>query len=300
MLVVAGGQAAVLLAAVDEALDAVAQAVQRPVEGPGPAFVDLPRDRAADAAPPAGAADPPAAVALVPRDPARAPLRPTAPGPLDRPRSRSCSNAVASCCWPGVSTRVSGLPPPSARRWTLVEKPPRLRPSASVSGSPPLPRPRAGAPGSPSRPRNGPSNRPRRPRRPAVGPRRRPAPRPRPAATAGSGCTPSTRGRTAPAGRARAHPCAASTGSRSGPCDGPYWACPSPASRAGVVAGAVPIARSLARLGSAYQKGTARDQPLRTGPRAFFFRPTVRALFPASGRPCATIQPHPDSDQAGR
>jgi hypothetical protein len=41
----------------------------------------------------------------------------------------------ASCRWPGVTTRGISLPPPSARRWTLGLKPPRLRPKASVSGA---------------------------------------------------------------------------------------------------------------------------------------------------------------------
>src|SRR5262245_9612198 len=59
------------------------------------------------------------------------------PGPtrFTCPPSINGGNTSASCRWPGVNTRVISLPPPSARRWTLVLKPPRLRPKASVSGS---------------------------------------------------------------------------------------------------------------------------------------------------------------------
>ena len=47
------------------------------------------------------------------------------------PLSISASNA--NCSWrsPAVSTAAMGLPPPSARRCSLVENPPWLRPSAS-------------------------------------------------------------------------------------------------------------------------------------------------------------------------
>lgn len=38
---------------------------------------------------------------------------------------------------PPVRWKVTGLPCPSARTWTLVENPPRLRPSASSGASPP-------------------------------------------------------------------------------------------------------------------------------------------------------------------
>src|SRR5436190_19237991 len=43
-LVIAGGQAAELLAAGDQVLDAMAQPVERPIEGAGPALVGLARD----------------------------------------------------------------------------------------------------------------------------------------------------------------------------------------------------------------------------------------------------------------
>ena len=64
-------------------------------------------------------------------------------GRLTAPFSISCSNTVTSCCWPGVSTNVTGLPSPSQRTWILVENPPWLRPKASFCGSPLLHRLRA-------------------------------------------------------------------------------------------------------------------------------------------------------------
>ena len=72
------------------------------------------------------------------------PLSPTSlPGKsLGRPRplrlmlpcSINCSNTVHSCCWPGVSTTVTGLPLPSHLTCIFVPNPPLLQPKASVSG----------------------------------------------------------------------------------------------------------------------------------------------------------------------
>src|SRR4051794_23552494 len=56
------------------------------------------------------------------------------PARLMSPCSINCSNTVASCCWPGVSTNVTGLPLPSHRTCILVPNPPLLQPKASVSG----------------------------------------------------------------------------------------------------------------------------------------------------------------------
>jgi hypothetical protein len=53
---------------------------------------------------------------------------------LIAPCSINCSNTVASCCWPGVSTNVTGLPLPSHLTCILVPNPPLLQPNASVSG----------------------------------------------------------------------------------------------------------------------------------------------------------------------
>src|SRR5215210_142232 len=63
---------------------------------------------------------------------------------LTLPPSIKPSKATVSWHWPGVSTKVIGLPLPSQRTCTLVENPPRLLPKASCSGSPPLPQMRAG------------------------------------------------------------------------------------------------------------------------------------------------------------
>jgi len=46
--------------------------------------------------------------------------------------------AICSLRSPPVSTTVMGLPPPSARRCSLVENPPWLRPSASALSWPPM------------------------------------------------------------------------------------------------------------------------------------------------------------------
>src|SRR5215212_12067689 len=64
-LVVAGGQAAELLAATNQVLHAVAPPVQRPIEGAAAALVGLARDGVPDAAAAARLADGPAAVAFV-------------------------------------------------------------------------------------------------------------------------------------------------------------------------------------------------------------------------------------------
>src|SRR6188472_4536600 len=56
------------------------------------------------------------------------------PARLIAPCSINCSNTVHSCCWPGVSTNVTGLPLPSHLTCTLVPNPPLLQPKASVCG----------------------------------------------------------------------------------------------------------------------------------------------------------------------
>jgi hypothetical protein len=66
------------------------------------------------------------------------------PTRLTAPLSISCLNIVTSCCWPGVSANVTGLPAPSHLTCILVENPPWLRPKASFRGSPLLHRLRAG------------------------------------------------------------------------------------------------------------------------------------------------------------
>src|SRR5205823_2103691 len=56
------------------------------------------------------------------------------PDRLTSPCSINCSNTEHSCCWPGVSTNVTGLPLPSHRTCILVPNRPLLQPKASVSG----------------------------------------------------------------------------------------------------------------------------------------------------------------------
>src|ERR671917_1940849 len=66
--------------------------------------------------------------------------------PFTTPWAINWGNTGASWRWPGVSTRVISLPPPSARRCTLVLQPPWLRPKASPSGFSPWLPPRADGP----------------------------------------------------------------------------------------------------------------------------------------------------------
>ena len=56
------------------------------------------------------------------------------PGRLTAPPSNKAGSCWDSSACPGVNTRQIGLPLPSARKWTLVLNPPRLRPKASVAG----------------------------------------------------------------------------------------------------------------------------------------------------------------------
>src|SRR5919202_4191275 len=79
-LVVAGGQAAELLAAGDQPLHPVAQAVRRTVEAAATALRPQPGDGVADAAPPAVGAPRPPGVAPVAYHPTRAQTWPAAAG----------------------------------------------------------------------------------------------------------------------------------------------------------------------------------------------------------------------------
>lgn len=56
------------------------------------------------------------------------------PGRLMAPPSNKAGNCWDSSACPGVNTKQIGLPLPSARKWTLVLNPPRLRPNASAAG----------------------------------------------------------------------------------------------------------------------------------------------------------------------
>ena len=130
-----------------------------------------------------------------------------------------------------------GFPLPSARRWILVESPPRLRPdasesspapaAASASKAPPfssqyLLQRRADAPEPRSRPRDGVPSRSLPERPPGVGAPQAPVPT-RPLSPSGrSGLPRCARGRTRVEGRARALRCDRSRGWRSRRCDGPW------------------------------------------------------------------------------
>src|SRR5919202_5227539 len=83
-LVVAGGQAAELLAAGDQPLHPVAQAVRRAVDGTAPALGPQPGDGVADAAPAAVGAPRPPGVAPIAHHAPGAQPRPAAPGAAHR------------------------------------------------------------------------------------------------------------------------------------------------------------------------------------------------------------------------
>src|SRR5215211_8564106 len=210
--VVAGGDGPELLAAVDQPLDAFPFPVGGAVEAHAAArLVAQARDHRADPAPPQVAPDLPSGVALV----ARHPRRPDA-DPAARPPHRA---ALQQRLDPGRLLALAagqhprdGLPRRSARRWSLVEKPPLLLPNA-WSPPPFSPPPRAGAPGSPCRPGRAATNRGRHGRRRRPGAPPAPGPRPRPVATAGTGNAPSATCRTARAGRATGRRCAPARGS---------------------------------------------------------------------------------------
>ena len=150
-LLVAGGQPAALLEAVDAPLDHVAALVRLGVEGRRPpgrcarwrrwsarSGMDV-RDAA------------PAQVAPVDRGscspcpPGRgrgacgaAPARRGAPGWPSSTGARWAPSAA----WPRLRSSARGRPWPSQARCTLVLSPPRLRPSAWAAGGPPFPGPR--------------------------------------------------------------------------------------------------------------------------------------------------------------
>src|ERR1051325_11555452 len=84
-LVVAGGEAAELLAAGDEVLDPVSSAVDGAVERPGAVLVASAWDGVADAAAPAVRTSGTPGVALVARDPVRTDAGSAPAGPPDRP-----------------------------------------------------------------------------------------------------------------------------------------------------------------------------------------------------------------------
>jgi hypothetical protein len=209
-LFIAGGQAPKLFTSIDEALDAMAQAVEGAMKRPLVTFILLAGDGDSDAMLARILANLPAAVPFITHDTTRSALGAADPRRLTAPVSRSGSKTVASWRCPGVRMTVMSWPFPSARRWTWVLNPPRLRPRASDAGSLFLPQPRVGGLGSwCHRHHGGPSS---------VGQRHRLALAPLP--RAGSRCPPAANGRSdwpryatghsARAAPARGHRCAES------------------------------------------------------------------------------------------
>lgn len=144
------------------------------------------------------------------------------PGParLTWPRVNKSSATVASCCWPGVKTKVINFPLPSTRTWILVLSPPRPRPKASASGELFLPPPRVGGLAQSSHPQNGSPSSTRRAGRRSSEARSRGVPTRPPYANAETGCKRWSISHSAPANPARAHPFAQSTASHSPSSDG--------------------------------------------------------------------------------
>src|SRR6478672_1848310 len=81
------------------------------------------------------------------------------PGRLTPPLESRASTTLASWLWPGVNTSAIKRPWRSVRRWTLVLKPPLLRPRASAAAFVFLPQPHVGGHAQPSHPRSGLPNR---------------------------------------------------------------------------------------------------------------------------------------------
>src|SRR5215210_8859325 len=115
-LVVAGGQAAELLAAGDQILHAVAPPVECPIEGAALSLVGLARDSDPDPAAAAPVADGSTAVALVAGHALGTHPRPPAAGTPHRALGQQPREHRRLVRLAGVSTSVIGLPPPSARR----------------------------------------------------------------------------------------------------------------------------------------------------------------------------------------
>ena len=145
--------------------------------------------------------------------------------PAARSSTRS-AKARVSCASPGVRTRASGRPRASQRRCSLVENPPRERPSAWPC-CPPWRRPRAGARGPWCCRASARAPRPRRSR-----PGRRTPPRTRPGrASARTGARRCSTSRSAPGPPASGRPRGLATGCRPG--IGRFSCSAGPAARSG-------------------------------------------------------------------
>ena len=155
-LVVAGGEAAVLLAAGDEVLHAVAAPVDGAVERPAAVLVASARDGVADAPAPTVRRGAPGRCTPCRQRPDRAARGPAAARDAGRPRAPATARRRSlRGAGPGSAPASSACRGPRRGGGPSSRSRPGCAPSASVAGSPPLPRPRAGAPGSPCRPRSG-------------------------------------------------------------------------------------------------------------------------------------------------
>ncbi len=112
------------------------------------------RDGDANPAPPQGDAELAAAISFVGYQSFGTAFGVSSPARLTPPLSNRASATVASCCWPGVSTKVINCPFPSTRTCSLVLNPPWLRPNASLAGSLFLPPRRADVPEQSCHPQN--------------------------------------------------------------------------------------------------------------------------------------------------
>src|SRR5581483_1230491 len=212
--VVAGGQAAELLATGDEVLDAVAQPVHRPVERARAPRGAQPGDGVAAAAPAAVGAPPPAGGAFVTHYPLGADPRPAAARAAHRALLQQALKDGGLVPLPGRQHHRQRLAVAVGAEMDLGREATPAPAERLPLGVPPWPRPRAGVLGRWCRRRSGAPRPAPRPRRPGARPRRGDGPRPRRGSSARSGCTPSARARTARAGRARAPPWPASRGWR--------------------------------------------------------------------------------------
>jgi hypothetical protein len=102
-LLIAPRQPPELLAAIDQALDAVAETVHRSIEGACAAFSPLARDGDADAMLARILPNPPAAVAFISNDPVRAVCRAARPHALDLPTHHQLREDRRLVLLPGCS-----------------------------------------------------------------------------------------------------------------------------------------------------------------------------------------------------
>src|SRR5882724_10638200 len=228
------------------------------------------------------------------------------PGPRrsTAPASMSCSKTTASCRCPGVRARVISWPPPAARRWTVVLKPPRLRPKASDSGSLLLPQPQADGLGSWCHRDHGYPSSAGHGRRLGLAPPRRAAPRCQPAASDRSDWRRCATDHSVRADPATGPRCAESRACRGGCVDDRQPAGRSWVFVEGAAVGAAPSACWSNRLGS-YSIVYGSEPSLQTPPRSWVSTGAltrgVKRPGPAGNRATrrATGTPPPGRGSAG-